>query len=1003
MIVPKHYENLQVLHENTMPSRAYFIPASRRLEDPVEHREESDRFQLLNGDWKFKFYPSIYDLQEKFYEEGYSDEDFDTIPVPGLWQNFGYDKHQYTNVRYPFPLDPPYVPQENPCGTYLHHFEYEKINAAPKVYLNFEGVDSCYYVWLNGTYIGYSQVTHSTSEFDVSEAIREGDNTLAVLVLKWCDGSYNEDQDKFRMTGILRDVYLLSRPENAIRDYFVNAGVDGKLTVKLDCDIPVQASLYDANGVLVTDGEFTGEVKLQVEQPLLWDAENPNLYTLVLETPGEVITDQVGFREIKIENNIVYINGSPVKFRGVNRHDSDPVTGSAISLEQMMKDLRIMKEHNVDAIRTSHYPNAPVFYQLCDRYGFFVIAESDQESHGGVECYREAGWEKKLEYWDDAFNNDPAMIPAVVDRVQRNVTQHKNRPSVVIWSMGNESSYGKAFEDALAWTKAYDPSRLTHYEGASFYQYKEKYDYSNLDLFSQMYPSVPMVQERIDAGMTKPYILCEYCHAMGNGPGDLEDYFWVFQNNPVHCGGFVWEWCDHAIYKGEAENGKPMYYYGGDHGEYPHDGNFCMDGLVYPDRTPHNGLKEYKNVYRPARVTGFDPATGKVSLHNYLDFTVLADYAVISWQLTRDGEVVASGTVETPSIPAHGDGEAVVPVAVPESGKCFLKIGYALKNATAFLPAGFDLGFDQVALENSDGRNRTAVSLMAEKSGEGSLTTWENDRYVTVTGNGFSYSYNKLTGAFDSMTLDGTELLDKPMSYNVWRAPTDNDMYIRKKWTAAQYDHAQSRTYGTAVEAGEKLVKLTTKLSMVGGFVQPFLRATAVWSIDTAGAVSVTVDVKRDVEMPALPRFGLRLFLNEDMTQVTYCGMGPNESYQDKHRSSYYGLFNSSVEELHEDYLRPQENGSHWNCDYVTLSDGKAALTAVSAKPFSFNASPYTQEELTAKAHSFELEKCGSTVLCLDYELYGIGSGSCGPEVLEQYRFDAECFTFALKLIPGTL
>ena len=1005
MIVPKHYENLLVLHENTMPSRAYFIPASKRMDDLVEHREHSDRFQLLTGDWKFKYYASIYDLQEKFYEDGFCTADYDTIPVPAAWQYHGYDNHQYTNVRYPFPIDPPYVPVENPCGAYVRTFTYVKNAAAPKAYLNFEGVDSCYYVWLNGKYIGYSQVTHSSSEFDVTAAIREGENTLAVLVLKWCDGSYQEDQDKFRLSGIIRDVYLLKRPEVVIADYFVNTKMDGTVSVRLACGAAVKASLYDARNNLVAAGEsepccdeaFPAKIVMKVSNPTLWNAEEPYLYTLVLETADEVITDRVGIREIWIENKVVYINGSAVKFRGVNRHDSDPATGSAISIAQMKKDLLVMKQHNVDAIRTSHYPNAPVFYQLCDQYGFFVIAESDQECHGPSDYYEDGkGYPYRVQKWVEMFDNNPDYYETILDRVQRNVTQHKNRPSVVIWSMGNESAYGHAFENAQKWTKTYDPARLTHYEGGNIFDYGQGYDYSSLDLYSRMYPSVQVMKERIDGGLDKPYILCEYCHAMGNGPGDLEDYFQFFQSHPTHCGGFVWEWCDHAVYKGQAENGKAMYWYGGDHGEFPHDGNFCMDGLVYPDRTPHTGLQEYKNVYRPARVTGYDAESGVLKLHNYMDYVNLADYAEMSYELNCDGKIIASGKVETPAIAAHGDGEAVVKVQLPETGKCYLKISYSLKNATELLPASFALGHDEVAL----GGDHQKVAALLNTTAEGNVAVEKCDRYITLTGENFCYRYNKLTGTFESMTFGGKELLDKPMAYNLWRAPTDNDRNLKHKWMLAHYDKAYSRAYNTAIKSGDGVATLITDLSITAAYLQRFMNVKAIWTVTADGAVSVELDVKRNTDLPEMPRFGLRLFLPETMEQVTYYGMGPNESYRDKHRASWHGEFTAAVDELHEDYIRPQENGSHWDCDFVTLAGEGLSLTAVSPKSFSFNASRYTQEELTNKAHNYELEKCGSTVLCLDYELNGIGSNSCGPRLLDAYRFDDEQFCFNLKLIP---
>ena len=404
MIIPHYYEDPHTLHVGTMPNRAYYIPSSRRSDALVEHRETSDRFQLLNGSWKFRYYASIYDLQDAFYEVGYDASAFDSIPVPSVWQNHGYDHHQYTNIRYPFPADPPYVPKENPCGAYLYDFTYQKDATAPRAFLNFEGVASCFYVWLNGQFVGYSQVAHSTSEFDVTKFLQDGTNNLAVLVLKWCDGSYMEDQDMFRMNGIFRDVYLLRRPEQCIEDYFITTDIHGStagVAVRLryyDSAVATRITLYDAAGTIVgsatpveapDDAAFPYHAEITVVDPTLWNAEQPYLYTLVLDTPNETITDRVGIREVHVANNQIYVNGQSIKFHGVNRHESDPVTGYAVGFEQTKKDLLMIKKHNFNSIRTSHYPDVPYFYQLCDQYGFFVIDEADNESHGASEYYCE--------------------------------------------------------------------------------------------------------------------------------------------------------------------------------------------------------------------------------------------------------------------------------------------------------------------------------------------------------------------------------------------------------------------------------------------------------------------------------------------------------------------------------------------------------------------------------------------------------------------------------------
>ncbi|NBH73695.1 DUF4981 domain-containing protein [Clostridiaceae bacterium] len=1014
MIVPRCYEDLHMLHENTMPDRSYYVPASVRMDGLVEQRELSDRIQMLNGQWKFQYYDSIYHLHERFYEPGFDTRDFKTVQVPGVWQNYGYDCHQYTNFRYPFPVDPPYVPQDNPCGTYLCSFFYQKEEQAPRAFLEFEGVDSCFYVWLNGEYVGYSQVSHALSEFDVTRYVKEGENSLAVLVLKWCDGSYLEDQDKFRMSGIFRDVYLMKRPWQCIYDYFINTKIEadgafvGIRTKYLDEVIPVKAFVYGAQGERITEFVYKGDTGFTIRNPHLWNSEQPYLYTLVLETENEVITEQVGIREISVKENVVCLNGSPVKFCGVNRHDSDPVTGPVVSVEQMKKDLEMMKQYNFNAIRTSHYPNQPMFYQMCDKYGFFVIDEADNESHGPwMLCYSNDTDEERAGRWNELISDNPEFDEATLDRVKKMVERDKNRPCVLIWSMGNECGYGCTFEKALAWTKQYDPGRLTHYESAYYRGRKRKYDYSNIDLYSRMYPGFQEVLGYVESNPDKPYIMCEYCHSMGNGAGDYEDYFELIEKYDCICGGFVWEWCDHAIYKGKTAEGRDMYFYGGDHGEYPQDGNFCMDGLVYPDRTPHTGLLEYKNVHRPARVRSYDQETGILVLKNEMNFVDLKDYLEISYEVSADGRAVAAGKIDGADIPKILPGREarlLLPVAVPDKGKVYLKVLYTLKEADDFRKQGHVLGFDEIALANRDPRNQTGLLWLAEAETDSpklpQLKISETPEQLIVEGSGFTYVYNKLYGMFGQLRAAGKEFLDRPMELNVWRAPTDNDMYIKEEWKKAMYDRAVSRAYVTNYTLTAEYLEIHSRMGMTAVTVQRMMDIDTVWRIDNAGQISVKMDVARNPDFPELPRFGLRLFLPKEMDQVTYCGLGPEESYVDKCRAASHGIYSSPVAGLHEDYLKPQENGSHSDCDYVVASGGGSTMKAYNEKPFSFNASVFTQEELAKKRHNFELVPCGSTVLNLDFRQNGIGSNSCGPRLREPYRLAEEAFTFTLHLKP---
>lgn len=1026
MIVPKHYEDLSMLHENVMPDRAYYIPSSGKEDDLFLNREKSDRVQMLTGEWKFRYFKSVYDVKEPFYEMEYASGEFDTVSVPGVWQNYGYDNHQYTNSHYPFPVDPPYVPHNNPCGVYIHTFFYQKEMDAPRAFLNFEGVDSCFYLWINGTYAGYSQVSHSTSEFEITECLTEGQNKIAVMVLKWCDGSYLEDQDKFRMSGIFRDVYILKRPKQGIFDYFLHTKLqDEKALIDiqfkyLDKRVPLSVSIYDAenrliikekkNTILEESALYQSEMHLEINHPHLWNAEEPYLYKIVYETNNEIISDHLGIRELCVRDQTIYVNDSPVKFRGVNRHDSDPVTGFVISLEQMKKDLILMKQHNVNAIRTSHYPSAPQFYQLCDQYGFYVVDEADNESHGIHDIYlKDKSWENRRWRWNQMIADNPEFIDATIDRISKCVHRDKNRPCVLVWSMGNEGAYGCTFEAALKWTKAFDKGRLTHYEGARNKSKKREYDYSNLDLYSRMYPSYEEIRDYFESNPNKPYLMCEYSHAMGNGPGDLEEYFELIQENDGFCGGFVWEWCDHAIYKGQTQSGKAVYYYGGDHGEYPHDSNFCLDGLVYPDRRIHTGLLEFKNVHRPARVTAFVQENGKCTLHNYMDFVDLKKYLHVRYEVNCDGVIVDSGDIsqtEMPSVAPHGEADLKLNIHVPERGRCYLKLYYELANKTEILSEKHELGFDEIFLKNKDGRNQkvlTAFKRQLMRENDVPICVKEDDRYLYLYHEDFRYVYNKLTGLFENMSYRQHQLLEKPIEVNIWRAPTDNDRKVKMDWFAAHYDKSITRSYSNNIKWEKGQILIYSKMSVSAVSIQKILELNTVWAIRNTGEISVNMHVKRDMEFPDLPRFGLRLFLPEQMNQITYYGIGPVESYCDKCRAGSHSEYSNDILQMHEDYIRPQENGSHDDCDYVTVRGENMGITAIGDRRFSFNASVYTQEELTSKAHNFELEPSGYTVLCLDYRQSGIGSNSCGPELSSKYRLSEECFQFNMYLLPSVV
>ena len=664
MQLERYFEDPKTLHLGTCERRAYYIPCENNtVASSADPRGSSSRVQSLNGDWDFGYYKSIYEIKATIPDESLCTA---TIPVPSVWQMQGYDTPQYTNIRYPFPYDPPYTPHENPCGVYVRTFEITKIQKKMRQYLNFEGVDSCFYVWVNNRFIGYSQVSHATSEFDITEAVKIGKNRLCVLVLKWCDGSYLEDQDKFRMSGIFRDVYILHRPKNHIRDFTVTTPVDlengsAQILVKMEFSaecLPVGYKLVGPNGKVVEKGiSDNGDVCIQLNDPCLWNAEAPALYLLTLSCENEVIPCRVGVRKIEVDRGVVKLNGKRLMLRGVNRHDSSPIDGPAVSKAHILKDLMLMKQHNINAIRTSHYPNSPIFAELCDQYGFYLLTEADVEAHGVVELVDNDPSEyRQRDCWGEIASH-PLFRDAILDRQALMVARDKNHASILIWSLGNESGWGPNFEEAAAYVKQADPTRLVHYESLS-HRRGFAPDFSNLDFKSGMYPTLDAIRKYFEIELQKPeenrkpYILCEYSHAMGNGPGDLEDYFRLSEQYEGLCGGFVWEWCDHSITQYD-KNGKPYYVYGGYFGEFPTDNNFCCDGLTWPDRTPKTGLKEFKQIHKPIYAKLENASCGKVRLYNRYDF-IGADDIALKWTLVCDGKTVANGKTDALSIRPHG-------------------------------------------------------------------------------------------------------------------------------------------------------------------------------------------------------------------------------------------------------------------------------------------------------------------------------------------------------------
>lgn len=990
MKLETYYEDPGIWHVGTKDPRAYYLP---------ENPEGVTERVLLNGEWEFAFYPSYLEVPEEFFAEK-DPEGFRKVAVPACWQYYGVDGHLYLNQKYPIPYNPPYVPKENPCGAYRKGFRLEKQDGE-RVYLNFDGVDSCFYVWVNGHFAGYSQVSHANSEFDITDMVKNGENLLAVLVLKWCDGTYLEDQDKLRMSGIFRDVYLLVRPKEHIWDYRITAipdkdGNNGKIRFTWDCVGKMQEGelcLYDREGALVAkERAGNGELELSIKEPKLWNPESPYLYQAVISYGQERIQERIGFRWIEIRDAVVYVNGRPIKIRGVNRHDSDPKTGYTISREQAETDLRLMKSHNINGIRTSHYPNAPWFPQLCDEYGFLVISESDIETHGSVFI-----GDQKTDYLKrmSLTVENPVFAGAIMDRVRRNVIRDKNRPCVFMWSLGNESGMSKAMEQAGRWVKQYDDTRLLHYEsilrGEEFEQ-----DVSMLDVYSRMYHDFEGIREYLDTEDRRPYFLCEYSHAMGNGPGDLEDYMKLFLAEPRILGGCVWEWCDHAVYDGIGGNGKARYLYGGDFGEAEHDGNFCVDGLVFPDRTVSSGLTEYKNVCRPVRAELVKDKECTVRLKNCLDFTALEDVLSVSYELSVDGCLVQAGDVNVKEHLPGEEKEYRIPCQVSEKGEVVcLRLNYISNGGLHLREKGELMGFDQFFL-------REAYSLKLPKT-EGEKVSWQEEgRVIRICGQGFVYLFDTWQGVFTSLSREGGEYLQKPMEYNFTRAETDNDICMKEEWEQAGYYLIRTMERETKIDREGSACVITSRLDFCPLHKEKCLELQSKWRIYPDGAIEVTAKGRRNTEMVWFPRMGFTLYLAPSFEYVEYFGKGPGDAYLDKQQSSWFGSFKDQVSMMHEDHIKPQENGSHCHTYEVSVTNDKGRYVRVcSEKPMSFQVSHYTKERLRETGHNFELEESPYTVFNIDYKMSGIGSGSCGYPPAAKYRLEEEEISYHMLLEFG--
>ena len=986
----REYRDLNCLHINRLPGRTTVVPYPDEVLARLGERAASPYFLSLNGQWGFHLYDSPFEIPEDS-ESWLSDRD---IRVPGCWQMQGFGLPQYTNVNYPIPYDPPHVPDRTLVGSYLRRFDLPEAFFGRSTRLRFEGVDGCFYAYVNGELAGFSKGSHMPAEFDVSGLVKEKDNILQVLVFQWSDATYLEDQDKWRLNGIFRDVMLLSFGEQSILDVRVDAGLDSDMSTGL-LDLRLETKGAAEAQVRLCDGERvmleavlplsggTGSARYAFPGAEAWTAESPRLYDLVVSLPGQAEHLRVGFRRVDILDGVFSVNGRPVKLKGVNRHDTHMSLGSFSTMESMLQDVLIMKQNNMNCVRTSHYPPDQRFLDLCDEYGLYVIDEADIECHGVV----------PVSHYD-LIATDPAWTRQFVDRGLRMLARDRNHACVISWSLGNESGYGIVHEKMAEAMRREDQSRPIHYERDAKAE--------TADFYSQMYTTVEDVIKEGEKEDPKPFFLCEYAHAMGQGPGNLEDYWQAIYASPRLMGGCVWELVDHGITR-QAPDGSGEYWaYGGDFGEYPHDGNFCVDALLYPDRTPHTGMTEYAHVLRPARLRVLDEAEGKFALRNHLDFTDLSGLA-FTWQLRSLGRLIKEGELHL-SCPA-GEEKPFTLDPGPYPKGSVLTVSMALKEGTPWADAGFVLARDQARLEL--GLTETVPALPGLP-----LSFEKSEREISVRAGEDVYRFSFDRAGLYQVESSGIHMLQSAFALNVWRAPTDNDRgfgaNIAREWERYGLDKLQARV--TAFEAAQDEQGITVTISSVHApkVYRPLLTMEQVFSFRPDGRAELRLDFtpypgnEKLLNSMYLPRLGLRFRMPKSFERLHWYGRGPHESYPDKKEGALLGLYRASVAETHEPYIYPQENGSHADTRFVLVSDTAGRGLLIAGEDFSFSAHHYSQEALTKALHTYELKDEDMTELCFDGVMGPLGSNSCGPEPLEWDRLylrEKRSYRFALQTV----
>ena len=994
MLIPNYFESTDILEVNQLPERNYFVPYKSIEEYQKGNRKHSSYYIDLNGIWEFAYVENIRELETPLWLSDIESDQFVQATVPGVWQLDGFDQIQYTNVEYPIPFNPPYVPYELPAGVYRRklnlHLEEQK-----DYHINFEGVDSVFYLWVNNTFVGYSTIAHSNTEFDITEFLVDGENTLSVLVLKWATSTYFEDQDKFRFSGIFRDVYLIERDKQRVNSFRVRQKMNQdysqvELQIEIDCNAesPGEVSLYSPSHQKIACAELSNNIKLSIDNPILWTPETPALYRLVFKVNNEIIVQEVGIREIEIKGVELLLNGVSIKLNGINHHDTNAETGPVVTLEQQRKDIELIKLHNFNAIRTAHYPKNAEFYELCDRLGLLVMSEADMECHGVVELYGVGG---NANY--PMLVNDPTYEEIFIRRMEASMIPFMNYSSIFMWSGGNESSYGYNFEKAGARARELDSSRPLHFEGYWHRDRQRDADIQYVDVLSRMYASLEEMDELYfnpEKPVDRPFMLCEYAHAMGNGPGDLNDYYLYMKDKPGFVGAFVWEWADHAVnINRENISEEAKYRYGGDFNDYPNFGNFCMDGLVYPDRTPHTGLLEYQQIYRPLRVVKHCVDRKSIVIENQLYFTDASTLYNLHFELyDSDGKLLNQYELDLTEIEPRSSKEIVYARNKLDDFSKVASIIVFYKRLIDNQTVGFDqFFFEDIEFETTEPKSEV-VKIEANETTR-SFEINSDDKFIR---------FNKANGLIDSIKVGNKQLLDESTEWSVWRAPVDNDRKIKRDWYQANYHLAQFYVMDSSLSKNKTDIVITFKGVMNSVSRQNFLDIEVEWTIFQDFSINSKVKVRKNPLFPFLPRFGMAFSLNKSIDQYNYLGYGPYENYIDKKNLSYFARFQGQLGDLYEPYIKPQENGAH-QIREVSVSSNELGLTIQSDQLLSFNFSEYSTEQLTNTLHRDLLIPEEINYFHIDYQHSGVGSNSCGPELDKKYQLDDEEFTYSFKLI----